>query len=200
MGSEGGWVAAWLSHTCACWPSPAPPACRNATQHVSAQLGCTAHTGMLREVSQAAILGFTEVRGAAALECSGECAPSAPAGCVERACAGLHPTLPCLPSAPPCQVWDAMEEAGQVVLLSARHSTAGVVRQRCGGWQGGRAGNAGEQQVDLLGGLRCLHAHERACAACPAPVSCRAPPRHRTAPSNPSAGMGRMRRRCRCTP
>ncbi len=32
----------------------------------------------------------------------------------------------------PAQVWDSMEEAGQTVLLSARDSTAGVMRQRCG--------------------------------------------------------------------
>ncbi|KAI7839216.1 hypothetical protein COHA_007029 [Chlorella ohadii] len=45
--------------------------------------------GTLREVGQAAVLGFT-------------------------------------------QVWDSMEEAGQTVLLSARDSTAGVMRQRYG--------------------------------------------------------------------
>lgn len=45
--------------------------------------------GIMREVGQAAVLGFT-------------------------------------------QVWDSMEEAGQTVLLSARDSTAGVMRQRYG--------------------------------------------------------------------
>lgn len=37
------------------------------------------------------------------------------------------------------QVWDSMEDAGRLVLLSARDSTASVVRQRCGGGASNKA-------------------------------------------------------------
>lgn len=50
---------------------------------------CAFHAGTLREVSRAALLGFTEV-------------------------------------------WDGLEDAGRVVLVSARDNTAQVVRQRYG--------------------------------------------------------------------
>ena len=42
----------------------------------------------------------------------------------------LPPILPLPPARSWRQVWDGMEQAGATVLLSARDSTAGVVRQR----------------------------------------------------------------------
>lgn len=109
-------LAAWPGAPAGGWqPSTAPPPPPLAA-------------GVLREVSQAALLGFTEV-------------------------------------------WDGMEQAGLLVLLSARDNTADAVRQRCAAGLGLAAGRSCCRLLLLWGRQRRMHPEP----LLPAAIPCRVP-------------------------